>query len=487
MPLSCEAVSPTDALPCCAACLCDAPVTRAALRQIGADISRRQMMGGAGAMLGLFAGFGLSPRETRAQTPPRPILFTNLRLFDGEATRIQDGVDILVEGGRIAALPPRGQGPAEAERVDCGGRVAMPGLIDCHWHALLAAGNMLALVASDAALPHLIAAREAGATLRRGFTTVRDMGGPAFALKTAIDRSIVEGPRIFPSGAMISQTAGHGDFRLLHALPRMPRDAPDIAESLGVSALADGADMVLRAAREQLMRGATQLKITAGGGVASLYDPIDTTQFTEREMRAAVEAAEDWGTYVSAHVYVPRGIQRALRAGIRSIEHGQLADEESVRMMAGEGAVWSIQPFLLDEDANPYSRPDQVAAQRQVSEGTERAFAMGRQHQVKMVFGTDILFNPRGGARQGAQLAKLARFMPPLEALRMATGAAGDALAMSGPRAPYPERLGILAPGAAADLLVLDGEPERELSWLERPDESLRVIMKGGAFVARRL
>lgn len=462
------------------ACHCGSPKTLAAMRRLEADISRRQMLGGLAGVLGMFAGFGLAPDEVRAQTPGRPLLLTNLRLFDGETLSMRQGVEILIEGDRIAALPPADQGPQDAERIDCGGRAVVPGLIDAHWHATLVAVSQLAALTQDIGFIHLMAGREAGATLMRGFTTVRDLGGPAFGLKLAIDKGAVTGPRIFPCGAMISQTAGHGDFRLLSELPRFPDTPPNPIERQGVALIADGADAVLRATREQLMKGASQIKIMAGGGVSSLYDPLDTVQYTEAEMRAAVEAAADWGTYVCAHVYTPGGIQRAIRAGVKSIEHGQLADEETVRMMAGEGTWWSIQPFLADEDSNPKSDPIQQAKQLQVAEGTVRAFELARKHNVSLAFGTDILFNPAGAASQGRQLAKFARFMSPLEALHKATGAAGALLALSGERAPYAGRLGVIRENALADLLVVDGDPETDLAWLDTPDSSLRLIMKGG-------
>jgi imidazolonepropionase-like amidohydrolase len=298
-------------------CLCGAPETMAAYRRLDADLRRREFLGGAAAVLGMFAGFGLAPGEVRAQTPGRPILLTNLRLFDGETLSMKNGIDILVEGERISALPAAGQGPDDAQVIDCGGRSVIPGLIDCHWHATLVGVSQIVAMTQDIGFVHLMSGREAGATLMRGFTTVRDVGGPAFGLQMAIDRGAVTGPRIFPSGAMISQTSGHGDFRLLSELPRFPDTPPSNVERQGVALIADGADAVLRATREQLMKGASQIKIMAGGGVASPYDPLDATQYTEREMRAAVEAAEDWGTYVCAHVYTPGGIRRAVAAGVK--------------------------------------------------------------------------------------------------------------------------------------------------------------------------
>lgn len=468
-------------------CLCGAPETQVAMQRIEADITRRRFLGGTAAVVGMFAGFGLAPRELRAQTPGRPTLLTNLRFFDGSTLAMQSGRDILIEGGRISALLAAGSGPADADVIDCGGRALTPGLIDCHWHATLVGISQVAALTQDIGWVHLMAGREAGATLMRGFTTVRDTGGPVFGLKMAIDQGAVAGPRIFPSGAMLSQTSGHGDFRLLNALPRMPGNPADYTEQTGVAALADGRDEVLRRTREQLMKGASQIKIMAGGGVSSLYDPLDTVQYTLDEMRAAVEAATDWGTYVCAHVYTPGGIMRCLEAGVRSIEHGQLADEPTIRAMAEAGVWWSIQPFLADEDANPKSDPRSQAKQKQVADGTVRAFEQGRAEGVNMAFGTDVLFNPRGAASQGRQLGKLTRFMPPLEALRMATGAAGELLALSGERAPYQGRLGVIAEGALADILVWDGDPGTDLAFLADPDTNLRLVMKDGRVLKEQL
>ncbi len=469
-----EAISDTGRLHFCH---CGSPETLAAMRRIEADISRRQMLGGMAAVVGMFAGFGLAPTEVRAQASGIPVLLTNLRLFDGTTLTLRDGVEILIEGGRISALPAPGQGPAEAERIDCGGRTVIPGLIDTHWHTTLASVSQIVAMTQDIGFLHLMAGKEAGATLQRGFTTVRDVGGPAFGLQAAVDRGVVAGPRIFPAGAIISQTSGHGDFRFQNSLPMMPADPADYASAAGMSALADGVPEVLRRTREQLMKGASQIKITAGGGVASQYDPLESLQFTEAEMRAAVDAASDWGTYVCAHVYTSAGIQRCIKAGVKSIEHGQLADEDTVRMMADNGTWWSIQPFLADEDANKYTDPKAVAAQKMVAEGTMRAFEWADKHRVNWAFGTDILYG--GGESQGRQLTKLARFMSPLAALHRATGAAGELLALSGGRAPYDGRLGVIAEGALADLLVIDGDAEAGLDWLADTD-NLRLIMKGG-------
>jgi imidazolonepropionase-like amidohydrolase len=357
----------------------------------------------------------------------------------------------------------------------------MPGLIDTHWHTMLAAIPQTTAMTADLGYLYLAAAQEAKRTLLRGFTSVRDAGGPAFALKRAIDEGMVPGPRIYPSGAMISQTSGHGDFRLRSEVPRATNEPLSLVERVGVAMIADGEAEVLRRVREQLMLGASQIKMLAGGGVASLYDPLDSTQFSERELRAGVEAASDWNTYVMAHVYTSKGIQRAIKAGVKSIEHGQLADEASVRMMRDEGVWWSLQPFLQDEDSNVYPDAARRESQRQVAQGTVKAYEWAQKYGIKTGWGTDILFNPKNTATQGRQLAKLTRFYDPLTLLNQATGRNAELLALSGERNPYPKALGRIAPGAFADLLITDGDPSANLDFLADPERNLRLIMKDGA------
>ncbi|MDQ0317395.1 metal-dependent hydrolase family protein [Amorphus orientalis] len=465
----------------CRACGCGGPAALAVGDKVMADISRRALLVGAAAAivspyLDLHATSAFAAEPKRSD---RPLLLTNLRLFDGRGG-LRENVSILVEGNRIAGLPGADERVEGAEVIDCGGRLAMPGLIDAHWHTMLCGITELAAMTSDVGYLYLVAGQEAERTLMRGFTSVRDAGGPSFALKQAIDQGIVQGPRIYPSGAMISQTSGHGDFRMRHEVPAGLDDI-SYGERVGLAAIADGRAQVLKRVREQLMLGASQIKLMAGGGVTSSYDPIDTLQYTEEELRAGVEAAEDWNTYVMVHVYTPRGIKRALRAGVRSIEHGQLADEEAVRMMADEGAWWSLQPFLADVDANIKTGPDAKAKQEEVARGTVRAYEMAKQFDVNTAWGTDILFSPQNLPTQGRQLAKLTpRFYEPLELLATATGRNGELLGLSGPRNPYDGKLGVIEPGALADILVADGDPTESLDFLSDPDANLRIIMKDG-------
>lgn len=459
-------------------CACHTPEAQQLLARLNKGLTRRSVLKGVAASLAAPTLGFVSP--TFAQTADKPILLSNTKIFDGTSAKLVEGHGVLVEGKFIKALVPAGETVAGADIIDCGGRTVMPGMIDAHWHSILAGVSQIVAMTADVPYVHLVAAQEAERTVLRGFTTVRDVGGPAFSLKRAIDEGRIAGPRIYPSGAMISQTSGHGDFRMRTDLPRTAQSDLNVSEQAGIAAIADGEAEVLRRVREQLMLGASQIKIMGGGGVASPYDPIDALQYTEAEMKAAVAAAADWGTYVCIHAYTSAAVQRALACGVKSIEHGQLADEDTAKRIADSGAWWSIQPFLADEDANTYSAPEQRSQQQQIAEGTARAVELGRKYNVKMALGTDILFNPKGTATQGRQLAKFARWYDNADVLRLLTSGNAELAALSGPRNPYPAKLGHIQPGAYADILVIDGNPLEDISLIGDPDKTLKLILKDG-------
>jgi len=458
-----------------AGCLCHTPLFQAASRRIADGMTRRSVLKGVMAALAASAG-GL---PVFAQQPAKSTLLANVRIFDGLSANLIEGRNVLVTGNSIASLVPAAETVADADIIDCGGRVLMPGMIDAHWHALLAAIPEFVALTADVPYVHIVAVEEAGRTLMRGFTTVRDVGGPTFALKRALDEGRFPGPRIFPSGAMISQTSGHADFRMRYELPRGSANDLSHTETHGITAVADGVPEVLRRVREQLLLGASQIKIMTGGGVSSAYDPIDVNQFRADEIRAAVDAASDWGTYVCTHVYTPAGIRRAIENGVRCIEHGQLADEDTVRLMADTGTWWSLQPFLTDEDSNPKSNPEQRAQQERIAAGTPNAYEWARKYGVDTAWGTDILFNPKGTASQGRQLAKLSRWYDNVDVLRMATSGNGRLLALSGERSPYRGRIGVIEHGALADMLLIDGNPIEDLSLIADP-ANMKLIVKDG-------
>jgi imidazolonepropionase-like amidohydrolase len=244
---------------------------------------------------------------------------------------------------------------------------------------------------------------------------------------------------------------------------------------------------VTRAVREQLMLGTSQIKLMAGGGVASDYDPLDVTQYTLDEMRAAVEAAENWGTYVLVHAYTPRAIQQAITAGVRCIEHGHLVDQATVALMAERRIWWCLQPFLDDEDAPPLPGPVNRAKFLTMVNGTDRAYTLAKEYGVQLAWGTDTLFDAKLALRQGAQLAKMVRWFEPAEVLKMATADNAALLALSGPRNPYPGKLGVIEEGALADLLLIDGDPLENIKLLEDPTRNLTLVMKNGQIVKNQL
>jgi imidazolonepropionase-like amidohydrolase len=430
------------------------------------------------------------------ETAPFRTLFENVRIFTGTSDTLTAPRYVLVEGNRIAGISPEPISPepfaADGDGGDVvviagEGRTLMPGLIDAHTHIAM---STLPLMVMMTAPPDYVAMRTAVAAqemLMRGFTSARDLGGPTFGLKRAIDEGFVAGPRIWPSGATISQTSGHGDFRTVHDIPRSEGAPQHFTERYGFTAIADGRAEVLRAVREQLMQGASQIKVMAGGGVSSSYDPLDVSQYTADELRAAVEAAEDWGTYVAVHAYTPRAIRAAIEAGVRCIDHGQLADAATARLMAERGVWWSLQPFLDDAYANP--QPEGSANRRkqlEMTAGTDRAYALAREYGVKLAWGTDTLFSARNAAAQGAQLAKMTRWFTPAQTLRMATATNAELLALSGPRNPYPGTLGVVAEGALADLLLIDGDPLENIDLIADP-ANITVIMKDGVIYKNTL
>jgi imidazolonepropionase-like amidohydrolase len=429
--------------------------------------------------------FGLLPLSADAQdTSSAVTLFNNVRIFDGRSSALSAPSNVLVRGNiieRISVEPIGVDRRADTRIIEGGGRTLMPGLSDMHWHAMLVRPTPAILLGSDIGYTNLLAGAEATATLMRGFTTVRDMGGASFSLKRAIDEGVLPGPRIYPSGAVITVTSGHGDFRQLSDLPRTLGGARSRIEQLGGAMIADSPDEVRLRVREQLMQGASQIKLTAGGGVASPFSPLDVSTFTEAELRAAVEAAENWGTYVATHAYTPASIQRSITAGVKVIEHGHLMDEATARLMA-ERAIWlSTQPFL-DMSAAAALGPQEQEKMRQVVTGTDKVYTLAKKYKIKTAFGTDVLFSKALAERQGQMLASMSRWYLPIEVLTMATSINAELLGLSGQRSPYPGKLGVVERGAFADLLVVDGNPAENIGLVADPDKNFLVIMKDGKF-----
>jgi imidazolonepropionase-like amidohydrolase len=443
-----------------------------------------------GISIGVVAATGLFPLAS-AQAPSAAgqspataaVVFENVRIFDGTSERLTGPSHVLVLGNVIKSIsstaiadPPG----ATVQRIPGSGRTLMPGLIDNHWHTMFVRPTPAELLIGDVGHLNLVAGAEASATLMRGFTSVRDLGGPSFGLKQAIDEGTAVGPRIFPSGAIISVTSGHGDFRQPYELPRTVGTPLSRQELLGAAMIADSPDEVRVRVREQLMKGASQIKLTAGGGVASPHSPLDASTFTEAELRAAVEAAENWGTYVTVHAYTPVSMHRAMAAGVKVIEHGHLMDEATAKLM-GEKSIWLSTQAFPEELGNAFP-PGSFEREKfkQVYDGTDTTYNLAKKYKLKTAFGTDILFAPALAPKQGALLANLVNWYTPAETLVMATRTNGELLALSGKRNPYPGRIGVVQEGALADLLLVDGDPIANIALIAAPEKSLLVIMKDG-------
>lgn len=460
-------------------CLCHRPEIRSLTRRIDIDLSRRGFVAGMAASIATLGLGGRARAQAAGAAPPPPVLFTNFRLFDGKSSSLQDGFRLLVDGSQIKSLVQGDLAAPEGSRtVDCGGRVIMPGLIDAHWHSLFAALSVQVLMSADVGYIFLAASAEAERTLMRGFTTIRDCGGPAFALKQAIDDGLTPGPRIYPSGAMITTSGGHGDLRPLSDVPRSPGGPVSATERIG-GAIADSAAELQLRAREQLLQGASQLKVVGGGGVSSPRSPLDMSTFSESDLRTAVDVARDWNTYVTVHAYASNTVQRAIAAGAACIEHAHLMDDETARMMADKGIWLSIQPFLDADDSVPLTGPSQ-AKMLQVFSSTGSAYELAKKHRIKTAFGSDLLFSGRLAARQGTMLTHLARWYGNAEILTMATATNAELLGLSSLRNPYPGRLGVIEEGAFADLLLVDGDPLADIALVADPDKNFVMIMKDG-------
>jgi imidazolonepropionase-like amidohydrolase len=447
-----------------------------------ARISRRTFVGALP-----FAATGLSSLvRAEVAAPSAATLFQNVRIFDGKSGALSAPSNVLVKRNIIERISTA---PIAAEAgftvIAGGGRTLMPGLIDNHWHAALIRVTPQQSL-GDLGYSTLLAGAEATDTLMRGFTTVRDVGGPVFALKRAIDQGVVKGPRIYPSGAVITVTSGHGDFRELTDLPRTIGGMLHRMEQLGGSMVADSPDEVRLRTREQLMQGASQIKLTAGGGVSSPFSPIDVSTFTEAELRAAVEAAENWGTYVTAHAFTPAAIRTSIAAGVKCIEHGFLMDDATAKLMAEKGIWLSAQPLPEDLRLGFPVGSVQRAKADEVWPRIARTYEFAKKYKLKTAWGTDVLFSAALAKQQGAILASLTRWYTPAEALTMATSTNAELLTLSGKRNPYPGKLGVVEQGALADLLLVEGNPLENINLVADP-ANFKVIMKDGAIYKNTL
>jgi len=422
-----------------------------------------------------------SVSEQAAEAKASATLIQNANIFDGKNEKVAEGMSVLIEGNKITKIAESIKAPAGATVIDAKGKTLMPGLIDDHWHSMFNFWPISKVMSSDLGYLSIGAARAAKATLMRGFTTIRDVGGNVFPISRATDDGLIDGPRVYPSGPYISQTAGHGDFRGPLDVPENPGTPLDYVQRTGQTLIADGVPEVIKATRTALRMGASQVKAMAGGGVSSLYDPLDVTEYTFDEMKAIVEVAKTWNTYVAIHANTDDAIRKWIEAGAKTVEHGFFIEEETAKLMAEKGVWWSMQPMeATGEDAFKFESPISTAKYEQCVAGLNKVVALTKKYHVKTAFGTDLLFDPKLAVKQGKFLAKLKRWYTPYEALKMATSDNAELLKLSGPRDPYPGELGVVREGAYADLLLVNGNPLENLDLVADPDKNFVVIMKDG-------
>ncbi len=409
------------------------------------------------------------------------VLITGVNVFNSLEARIEKDVSVVIEGNRIAGVhDQRPEGPFDRV-IDGGGHVLIPGLIDTHVHLAITAGISESMDVPWDYLSHTMAKRSRDMLLR-GFTSVRDLGGPVFGLKRAVDEGLVDGPRIFPSGAFITQTSGHGDFRRsVDGHPEFGGAATN-GQRLGFYRLADGVPQVLASTRENLGKGATQIKIMGSGGVGSMFDPVDSIQYTLDELRAIVQAARDWDTYAAAHLHNAPAIRRAVEAGVMSVDHGFMMDEEGARMMAEKGVFLSTQFAILEIVFDMgFLTEWQLQKARMVVDASHDMVGYIKKFGIKTTFSTDS-FGPESlsASLQTREFEARSKFFTPAEILQHATANAAELLELSGRRNPYPGKLGVIEVGAMADLIIVRGNPLEDISLLGDPAANLLLIMKDG-------
>jgi len=408
-----------------------------------------------------------------------PIVFRNLRLLDPSFDETREGYEVLIEGERIREVSDRPIRTNVATEIDCGRRVMMPGLIDCHVHCMHSEVYMRRMEDVPLTLAAARAAKRIRQMLDRGFTTVRDTGGTDWGMKAAVEKGLLPGPRLFIAGRSIGPTGGHSDGR---ARTNQGYACPCCNGMAYLRMVADGEDEVRKAVREQMRQGCDHVKIMVSGGVASPYDPLDSLQFSLPEIEAAVEEADAFGRYVLAHAYSAEAITRAVSCGVRTIEHGNLIDEDAARLMAEKGAylVANLVAYVaMKERAADYGMPREMLEKNDmVLEGGYRSLEICKAAGVPVAYGSDLL-----GALaedQSREFRIRAEVQPPITVIRAATTIAAEVIRRPG-------RLGTVAPDAWADLIVVDDDPLEDIGLLEGQGAHLAAIVKGGHFHKNRL
>ncbi|WP_019029253.1 metal-dependent hydrolase family protein [Colwellia piezophila] len=409
-------------------------------------------------------------------------LIKNVKIWDGTASKLSKTQDVLIEGELIKAIGTGLKVAADVEVIDGQGKTMIPGLIDMHAHLCLQEGMLVGRDAYDQMAMGARTAHSLVEYLDQGFTTARDVGCNVLGIAKAVNNGLLIGPRIYPAGGFLSQTGGHADTGSFNDMPGRIDDL----ERHGFGYIVDGKTEIRRAARQNLRSGATHIKLMAGGGVASEFDPIHTTQFSVEEFETAVEVAKDYGTYVTVHAYHDRSVNRAIDAGVRVIEHNFLASEKTIKRMKKEGVALSAQAVMsLEAFANPESitffSADQKAKAKSVNAGATQMFKWALKHDLLIVTGGDM-FGPAYNGRQADNMVWMKTVgATPLQIMKMGTSSAAEVLGWSGGMNPYKYgALGVIKKGAYADLILVDGNPLKNINVLNEYKTKFKLIIKNG-------
>lgn len=435
----------------------------------------------------LFLNFNLQAQNST--------LIKNVTVWNGTSSNLDSNQNVLIENNLIVNVARNIEAPKGATIIDGKGKTLIPGLSDVHVHLALTMGMDKIRNDEDWMYTAVRAAKSAENFLMLGFTTVRDLGGPSFGIKKAIDEGIIPGPRVYPSGAFISQTSGHGDMRnpnepslLWSGAPMHPVDA------LGWGYVVDGVAEVLKASRENLRKGATQLKLMAGGGIDSEFDPLHSIQFTHEELEAAVKAAADWDTYVAVHIYNAKGALRALNAGVKCLDHGHLINEDVVKLIKEKDA-WLVPQTFWTTAPDDFWAPgmDEIPEKlnnkiKPVLQGTIKAMDLAKKYNINIGFGTDAYGALGFESLALTEFTARTRWYTPQEILKQATSENARLLALSGQSNPYRAgKLGVIEKGAYADLLIYDGNPLEDITIIVNYKKNLKLIMKDGKIYKNEL
>ena len=422
----------------------------------------------------------------KAKELPRQVLFKNVHVWDGTSDGVTKKINVLIENNLIKKLRAKESDVhSKALVIDGKGRTLMPGLIDAHVHLSITEPIAVLRDQQDWMYWGAVSTVEAEKMLLRGFTTVRDAGGPAIGLARAIDHGKVPGPRVYPSGPVISQTSGHGEHRHYNEPhPNMPGNKPHFFNQ-HLEFLADGVPEVLRATREVLRLGASQIKVMAGGGVSSSVDPLHTIQYLPEELEAAVKAAKDYDTYVLVHVYEDAAILRSIKAGVKSLDHATLMTEKSAKAIK-KADVWVVPYFSMlgldDDTVEKVLGPHAIEKFKRVKNGAREQMRLLKKYKIRKVgFSTDIIGNPAALAKQNNELGYRLEAWSSYEILLQATSINAELMALTGKLNPYKEGpLGVIKKGAYADILLVDGNPVKDVKILQDYENNIDLIMKDG-------